>query len=78
MKKLSLKDLKLEADEMLQRNQLKTVLGGDYGNDGGGTCGYKHPNGSTWCNISYYTAYNAYLKNGGNWCCDSCSSASYC
>ena len=30
MKKLSLKNLKLEASEMLGRNQLKTVFGGGY------------------------------------------------
>ncbi len=36
MKKLSLKQLKLDASEMLERNQLKTVFGGDYGS--GGTC----------------------------------------
>ena len=30
MKKLSLKNLKLEADNMLERNQLKTVFGGNY------------------------------------------------
>ncbi|WP_139059048.1 hypothetical protein [Polaribacter reichenbachii] len=33
MKKLSLKQLKLDATEMLERNQLKTILGG-YGGDG--------------------------------------------
>ena len=37
MKKLSLKNLKLEATDMLQRNQLKTVLGG-YGGYGSGLC----------------------------------------
>lgn len=31
MKKLSLENLKLEADDMLQRNQLKAVFGGYYG-----------------------------------------------
>lgn len=35
MKKLSLKNLKLGADDMLQRNQLKTVFGGY---SGSGTC----------------------------------------
>lgn len=35
MKKLSLKKLKLEVGDLLQRNQLKTVLGGY----GGGTVG---------------------------------------
>lgn len=33
MKKLSLKKLKLEANEMLQRDQLKTVFGGYGGYD---------------------------------------------
>ena len=36
MKKLSLKKLNLEANDMLQRNQLKTVFGGN-GGYGGGT-----------------------------------------
>ena len=35
MKKLSLKNLKFEASEMLGRNQLKTVLGGY---SGGSSC----------------------------------------
>jgi hypothetical protein len=35
MKKLSLKNLKLEANDMLQRNQLKSILGG---------------HGGEWCN----------------------------
>jgi len=35
MKKLSLKNLKLEASDLLQRNQLKTVFGGYGGYFGG-------------------------------------------
>ena len=38
MKKLILKNLKLEATDLLQRNQLKTVFGG-YGGYGGSSCG---------------------------------------
>ena len=37
MKKLSLKNLKLGANDMLQRNELKTVFGG-YGGDGYQCC----------------------------------------
>lgn len=33
MKKLSLKKLKLEASDMLQRNQLKSVFGGYRGSE---------------------------------------------
>ena len=38
MKKLSLKNLKLEASDMLQRNQLKTVFGGYGGRHGLCSC----------------------------------------
>nr|WP_143404128.1 hypothetical protein [Gaetbulibacter sp. 4G1] len=34
MKKLSLKSLKLEANDMLQRNQLRTIFGGYVGGYG--------------------------------------------
>lgn len=37
MRKLSLKNLKLEVNDMLQRNQLKTVFGG-YGGYGASSC----------------------------------------
>ncbi|GAA3558014.1 hypothetical protein [Snuella lapsa] len=51
MKKLSLKNLKLDANDMLQRNQLKTVFGGD-----GGTlecrCKNKHTNAAWWGGVS--------------------------
>lgn len=36
MKKLSLKNLKLQSKDFLERNQLKTVLGGNGGYGGGG------------------------------------------
>ncbi len=45
MKKLSLKNLKLEASDRLERNQLKSVFGGY-----GGTleCRCKNKNGAAW------------------------------
>ena len=39
MKKLSLKKLKLEATDLLQRNELKTIFGG-YGGYGSNSTGY--------------------------------------
>ena len=86
MKKLSLKKLNLEANNMLQRNQLKTVLGG-YGEGGSsGSCGWKNPEGNgsanVRCNISKDEAKSLFNNWGGNWCCESCASnggtASYC
>lgn len=50
MKKLSLKNLKFEASEMLGRNQLKTVLGG-----------YK-PDGFD-CAIAYDSCQRAHMFN---------------
>ncbi len=73
MKKLSLKNLKLEANDMLQRNQLKTVLGGY----GGGSC-------QSWINGQHYTGlsvsdaqgdYQFCVDNGYSgcgYCCASC------
>ncbi len=87
MKKLRLKNLKLEANDMLQRNQLKTVLGG-YGGYGGpcddnpsGSCGYNNAMGEI-CGLSEDCAKDQVAQFGGNWCCESCAgnggSASYC
>jgi hypothetical protein len=38
MKKVKLKALELGAEELLQREQLKNVIGGTGGNNGGGSC----------------------------------------
>ena len=70
MRKLSLKNLKLEASEMLGRNELKTVLGG-YGVDPG-SCGWRSADGSTvncgysYADVSYWVTYY-----GGYYCCQS-------
>lgn len=80
MKKLSLKNLEFEANELLQRNQLKRVLGGY---SAPGSCGWRSADGSTvncgysYDDVSYWVNYY-----GGYYCCSSCKSnggsASYC
>lgn len=55
MKKLSLKILNLGASDLLQRNQLKTVLGGGYGACNGNSncssgCAYHYDDGTYKCN----------------------------
>lgn len=69
MKKISLKNLKLEAGDMLQRNQLKSVIGGHYGIDTCSSHGYNNGNysfnggnGYSGC-VSYAAA-----QNGANYC----------
>jgi len=74
MKKLSLKNLNLGANDMLQRNQLKTIFGGDGGYTGNtGTCAYQY-NGYVIIDASRESAQS---NTTGYWCCDSCCSASW-
>ena len=84
MKKLSLKKLKLEKSDLIERNQLKTVIGG-YGGYGGygdtGSCYYltgRDGDGAPigGMRVSMDEAKEA-TSNGGNWCCSSCDSASW-
>lgn len=75
--KLNLKDV----GEILTREQLKQVFGGSGGGSGGsGTCGWSGTGSSgAFCGIDRATAIsNASKYPGSNWCCDSCSSSSYC
>ena len=73
MKKISLKNLKFEASEILRRNQLKTVLGG-YG-DETGSCGWRSADGSTVnCGYSYADVSFWQTYHGGYYCCQSCRS----
>lgn len=76
MKKLSLKNLKLEANDMLQRNQLKSVFGG-YGGYNTGTCAYQNVHGWVVIDASKSTAQAGAAESGGHWCCDSCCTASW-
>ncbi len=78
MKKLNLGKLKLSLNEVLDRSQLAMI----YGGSGSGTCGVKLANGAVFCDMSMSSAQQAAAINGGNWCCDSCTSnggtAGYC
>ncbi len=68
MKKISLKNVQNE----LTRSEMKSISGGS----GNGTCCARAPGYETWCGMSYAAA-RAYTSNGGQWCCDSCGSASW-
>ena len=83
MKKIRLKNLKLEASEMLGRNQLKTILGGY-----GGSCAvFVRSNGGSgsgyWSGCAYSVDAAQFYYSGswtfsGGWtttgyCCASCS-----
>jgi natural product precursor len=72
MKKLNLEKLKLAAEDVLQRSEMTTIYGGS-----GGTCGYITAGGVNFCGVSQAVAL-ANVGPGGNWCCDSCSSTTYC
>lgn len=74
MKKLSLRNLKLGNDDLLQREQLKTVFGGNTG------CAYQGGNGYAGIsdpNMAYMTAMAGSIQNGGYFCCASCCGVSW-
>ena len=64
--------------EILSEKELKDVLGGSGVEWAPGTCGWSDGDGMYTCRAS--KEYVLYLYNtfGGHWCCDSCSTASYC
>jgi len=74
--------------EIMSDSKLKSVLGGYSGYHSGdcrqhseGTCGW-HAHGVTTpdclCGISQSEVNNLLSLYGGNWCCDNCSTSSYC
>ncbi|SFG95860.1 hypothetical protein SAMN04487988_111126 [Algoriphagus hitonicola] len=63
-------------EDFLQRSQMSTILGG--GGSGSGTCGYLDTTGYPVCNLTREQAEGYANQYGGHWCCDSCSTASYC
>ena len=78
LKKFTLRSV-IEKGDSLPQKALKHILGG-YGEGGGfspGTCGWANAEVEI-CNISKQDALTLFDNLGGNWCCDSCSSASYC
>ena len=88
MKKLKKLELKDEV-QLLNGQDMKLVLGGfvsDTGTCGwsGGTVGSVEDGVATVtfyypkCNISKADAMSYYNNYGGHWCCDHCSTSSYC
>ena len=72
--KISFNDLvALRANRLIESEM--SVL---YGGFDPGTCGYLHPSGHRDCNISKDDALDLLAAYGGNWCCDSCGSSTYC
>lgn len=64
----------LKKQNLLTREEQSNLRGG-YPT---GTCGYRGKDGSVECGVN--KAYAQYMHDwlGGNWCCDSCGSTSYC
>ena len=75
--KISLATIKI----FLTSKEMKNVMGGsgvgDCKHEGSGTCGWKS-GGLCYCGISYGEVQSLFDVWGGNWCCDSCDSSSYC
>ena len=72
MKKISLRWI----SEILSEKELKNVMAGS-----AGTCGYQVPYQGFLvydCGVDKATAMAYVNTYGGNWCCDSCSTTSYC
>lgn len=65
---MNFNDLKAQA---LSKKQMRAIKGGL------GTCGFKSVTGTVNCGVSKAQAQHM-AANGGNWCCDSCASSSYC
>ncbi|MFH7000933.1 hypothetical protein [Flavobacterium bizetiae] len=67
--------MSLASMKNLSRTEMKNIMAGS-GNDEGGTCCARANGYETWCGLSIESA-KAYASGGGNWCCDSCGSASW-
>lgn len=62
---------------ILSSSEMRSIKGGNVAPGGSGSCGYKTSDGEKACGVSRATAQSA-VSSGGHWCCDSCSSTSYC
>jgi hypothetical protein len=72
----TLSKLNINPEKVMKNEELVTLRGGY-----GGTCGYKVWAYGQWqidCGVTQEEALLAYGNWGGWWCCDSCSSTSYC
>ena len=77
MKKLKLNLANTPGAQVLTREQLRTIIGGEQGS--AGTCCWHSESWDAWlCGISKQTAQDAATQyaietgNRGMWCCDSC------
>ncbi len=71
--------------QILTKFQARHIVGGSMAEltEDGGTCGFRVPaqngySGYIDCNVSKEEALAWVNEYGGNWCCDSCGSSSYC
>ncbi|MET2983634.1 hypothetical protein [Aureibaculum conchae] len=73
-----MRNFKVEANELLQRSELKSVFGGRVDE---GSCAYVTRNGDGEIyvekNVSQDTAESFGEEPGNNWCCESCNTASW-
>ncbi|MBN3584798.1 hypothetical protein JYB64_20570 [Algoriphagus aestuarii] len=75
MKRLKLGKIRVIQDEILGRDQLAKIYGGSYPTgSAGGDCGYRSPSNEIRCGLSFEQADAFYQANGGDVCCDLCSS----
>lgn len=79
MKKLRLRFQDFGDTEVLTREQLKKIMGGEGSGGGGNGCCCEHhvDNGFDWytCGMTKAEAISAAAASGGKWCCDSCPSS---
>ena len=65
----------LKKRNLLSVESMSKIKGG-YKN-GTGTCGFKTSEGTIDCGVAKEVALFM-IEEGGNWCCDSCASSTYC
>ncbi|MGE0090555.1 MAG: rSAM-modified peptide [Bacteroidales bacterium] len=59
------------SNSVLRSEEMSKIKGGK-----SGTCGFLSPSGTYDCGMSKAEA--IFMAAGGHWCCDSCSTSSYC
>lgn len=70
----------LKKRNLLSSESMLSIRGGRLQrlpDSGTGTCGFKSASGTIQCRVSKAEALFM-IEGGGNWCCESCSSSSYC
>lgn len=70
----NLQKMSLASMKNLSRKEMRNITAGSGGS--GGTCCARATGYETWCGLSKADA-QAYASGGGQWCCDSCGSATW-